>query len=390
MPSLQWYFTGENTEVALAEYRRFAVDRGWPVKDKVRLYRLCGEAFNHELPYNVRFQHFESIYNELLSKWHIFRNAVSYQPAKQVYDALAALPESCRRESALTLASYRPDLHIGLLQQCIEDLYEVKRLKRRPTSIMAISKFLHLYNPRLFPVFDGEVVRETVLRSFRAEWLAFHEAPRTADLYVDVRDYLKYIAWANSVLQQRDSEFMSCFANWLSMQLTHERSDEPLPPNCQDWFAPAFEFMAVGAMYAEKQGTETSLSSPSNYARGMEFPNEGFVQQAIERYFTSRGYLIENSGFADLCCRHPVTHERWVVEAKGETKEIGLDFRTGLGQLIQRMDDPVTHYAIATPDIPQYRKQCERVQIWVRQALHLYWLFVTEEGDVMQSPPEHN
>lgn len=71
------------------------------------------------------------------------------------------------------------------------------------------------------------------------------------------------------------------------------------------------------------------------YFRGYDFPYEGFVQLAIEKHFTSLGYHINTSSDADLICTHPLTYERWVVEAKGKTTNIGLDFRIALGQLIQ-------------------------------------------------------
>ena len=61
---------------------------------------------------------------------------------------------------------------------------------------------------------------------------------------------------------------------------------------------------------------------------------------------------------------------------------MGLDFRTALGQLIQRMTDPQSIHAIAVPDIPQYRRQIALVSPWVVEALKLRWLVVDEEGRV--------
>jgi len=86
------------------------------------------------------------------------------------------------------------------------------------------------------------------------------------------------------------------------------------------------------------------------YARGNEFPNEGFVQAAIENYFKNKGYELEIDKFADLVCVHPNEKKRWVIEAKGLSKSIGIDFRTGLGQILQKMTDEYSHYLRDTVD----------------------------------------
>jgi D-alanyl-D-alanine dipeptidase len=76
------------------------------------------------------------------------------------------------------------------------------------------------------------------------------------------------------------------------------------------------------------------------YRLGNEFPAEGFVQQALEQYFRTLGFQLDLQTHADLFARHPNSGERWVVEAKGRTSDIGLDLRTGLGQLLRREIGP--------------------------------------------------
>lgn len=63
------------------------------------------------------------------------------------------------------------------------------------------------------------------------------------------------------------------------------------------------------------------------YQLGIEFPHEGFVQSALEQYFTDLGFDIDLRGHADLVCAHSESGERWLVEAKGVTSDVGLDFR---------------------------------------------------------------
>lgn len=119
-----------------------------------------------------------------------------------------------------------------------------------------------------------------------------------------------------------------------------------------------------------------------NYKRGLEYPNEGFIQQAIEIYFLEQGYTPIPEKYTDFVCVHPKTAQKWSIEAKGETKAIGLDFRTCLGQLLQRMSTEEVCYGIAMPDAPAYRQQTSQVQLWVRKALNLHWIFVSEDGSI--------
>src|SRR5207253_7234314 len=131
------------------------------------------------------------------------------------------------------------------------------------------------------------------------------------------------------------------------------------------------------------------MSIARRYARGTEFPSEAFVQAAIEQHFQQLGFTIDNRGHVDLLCHHPTTTERWHIEAKGETSAPGLDFRTCLGQLVQRMRDRGIHHAIALPDIPQYTSQIGAMSAWVIEALQLHWLLVARDGSVKMVPPDY-
>lgn len=118
------------------------------------------------------------------------------------------------------------------------------------------------------------------------------------------------------------------------------------------------------------------------YKRGLNFPHEGFVQSSIEAHFLAAGFRLESGCRADLVCSHPETGESWQVEAKGVTTQIGLDFRTGLGQLLQAMQLPAIRHGIAIPDTPAFRAQVARISPWVVAALGIHWLFVSQDGSV--------
>jgi hypothetical protein len=126
------------------------------------------------------------------------------------------------------------------------------------------------------------------------------------------------------------------------------------------------------------------------YKRGSAFPNEAFVQAAIEKHFRSSGYERVVAAHSDYACHHPSTGDRWVIEAKGATSAIGLDFRTGLGQLVQRASEPTVRYALVVPNMPKFLTQCSQVSAWVRESLGIYWLIVSEDSSIrVVSPKEH-
>lgn len=114
----------------------------------------------------------------------------------------------------------------------------------------------------------------------------------------------------------------------------------------------------------------------------MEFPHEGFVQLSIESHFRSAGFILTTDGRVDLLCSHPETGETWHVEAKGVTTQVGLDFRTGIGQLVQGMCNEESNHGIAVPDTPAFRAQVAKFSPWVVARLGIHWLFVSQDGAV--------
>ncbi len=74
--------------------------------------------------------------------------------------------------------------------------------------------------------------------------------------------------------------------------------------------------------------------------------------------------------------------EEWRIECKGETSSIGVDFNTGLGQILKRMEDESSKYAIALPDTSKFRNQTRQIPSIVRKKLDLYWIWVNKEGNI--------
>ncbi len=118
---------------------------------------------------------------------------------------------------------------------------------------------------------------------------------------------------------------------------------------------------------------------------GSEYPAEHFIQQSVEAHFIRQGFCLDASTHIDLICWHPATGEKWQIEAKGMTSQPGLDFRTCLGQLVQRMQDGDVHYAIALPNEPKYLAQIEKTSTWAVKQLNIRWILVDADGVVFIS-----
>lgn len=131
------------------------------------------------------------------------------------------------------------------------------------------------------------------------------------------------------------------------------------------------------------------MNTEDKYPRGVSFPNEGFVQNALEEYFLGKGWrLLETDSCIDLVCEEPDTCDRWQIEAKGDSKNTTTDFHTGLGQLVHRMCDEHCKHGLAIPRTPQFLRLCNAVQPWVRARLGLHFLIVNADGDVQILAPK--
>lgn len=129
------------------------------------------------------------------------------------------------------------------------------------------------------------------------------------------------------------------------------------------------------------------LTIKSGYKKEHAFPYESFIQEAIDTYFISAGYIILDDKHTDLVCTHPINGDTWYIEAKGLTSQIGLDFRTCIGQLVQRMKVQGSYYAIALPNIKKFREQASFVAPYVRKSLNLHWIFVHENQSLTMLSP---
>src|SRR5581483_11600469 len=111
----------------------------------------------------------------------------------------------------------------GELQRIRSGLVAMQNIKpNKGYPVMAVSKFLHFYNPALFPIYDTAVIWIKVFETFKQDFRAFCE-----DVNIDYESAVKdgteafllyYMQWAHSLLSVAHNRFMPVFVDWLTSQ----------------------------------------------------------------------------------------------------------------------------------------------------------------------------
>lgn len=184
-----------------AHGRVYGAQRGWEIKHHVDCWRRAQAAFEQgSIP------DFEWLYLQLRNYWQVFRpHPARCWSAAETFGELRKLDEQSRGLSlrALTIAD------LGTCRSIIDCMSGIKPLKAGP-SIVAISKFLHFWNPRLFIIVDDAVMWRWV---FAHRWLwrqilaVREEIARELKLELpvgescDVLSYLAILHWSAEVLR---------------------------------------------------------------------------------------------------------------------------------------------------------------------------------------------
>lgn len=118
-----------------------------------------------------------------------------------------------------------------------------------------------------------------------------------------------------------------------------------------------------------------------------DFITEDAVKQAVADYLEAAGYVVtvmwgRDRGI-DIDAVKP--DDRIVIEAKGQAppgaQQVNY-FLNALGELVQRMSDEHTRYALALPNLRQYRNLVTRLPHLARERLRLSIYFVDSKGSV--------
>lgn len=133
----------------------------WSLEDRSRAWSAAHQAFHHSSNSD-----FDWLYNDLAKRWQVFRGGTR-APMNVVQACIQGLDQRFR---VVRLT----DFQAADLRGCwtILKAMEVIKTNTSSPSVVAISKFLHFWNPRLFVIVDRAVMWEKVLsRSWLKAWL---------------------------------------------------------------------------------------------------------------------------------------------------------------------------------------------------------------------------
>jgi len=219
---------------------------------------LAAAASDHpasaEPPTGMAFRCFTYIYNDLASiNWNVFRpsSPADCWPPQKIFDTIRDEFSEFARGGTVNLTNFGKS-EAARLQPHLEKMRGVKPKQDYP--IMTVSKFLHFFNPSLFPIYDTEYIYYKVLAGyFKSDFRDFcdrERLPYTVFMNKDTVDFLPaYMRWASSYLSVAHSRFMDVCAEWLAEQPGAHMSSRKFDP--RTLYARAFEYTAIGAAKAE-------------------------------------------------------------------------------------------------------------------------------------------
>lgn len=271
MKTLSSYFENESDQLqALRNYFIAWGDRRWLVRE-MSLYNASRDAFHSELAPQKAMREFEEIDSQLTGYWQVFRPypREACWPPEKIHETIKRQFNEFSWSGPITLLNFLKSGSGLRLQVSLETMRGIKPNQGYP--IMTVSKFLHFYNPALFPIYDEKVVWGKVFRRFGNEFRGFCDT--TAGIRWN-NDYTplwfhNYTCWASFLMSNAHVKFMQVFVDWLDAELEglKKQLGTYLPTRKYDpatLYARAFEFTATGAAVIESGEARTPSAARAN------------------------------------------------------------------------------------------------------------------------------
>lgn len=256
MNSERFFTEPEMMRKALARYAQLVGGKGekaWSISEsKLGLYRHAATAFAGTTDECTRRSSHETVYEHLRRWWGVGRNGTLWDAAT-IFGVLTNQGQPCSRSAGLTLPSLEDRASQKAVIECLESMKWLKQLRSGRYPIMAVSKNLHFFNPRLFVIYDNDIVLKKVYRVFRSDWNSCY-----ARIGVDSDDagidfYLAYLLWGGHMIRNAYVNFMDDFADWFIKAVMQEGDNaEDFHDELRVSFATAFEFIVIGAAHLER------------------------------------------------------------------------------------------------------------------------------------------
>ncbi len=152
----------------------------------------------------------------------------------------------------MSLASLTEEDMQARIIPCLRRVKDLKKLRSGEPAVMTFSKFLHFFNPKLFPIYDNAVVRNRVFIAFHEDWMGFCSRSGLDPETTGVDLYANYMRWAAELLAGADSRLADTFAAWFSSRIESSEDSLDVFGELRVYQATAFEFIAIGAALLEE------------------------------------------------------------------------------------------------------------------------------------------
>lgn len=257
MQTLRTFFENESCQRKALDGFFDAWEGSWPLDEHtLALYDASLTAFDPASSPEDAFRSFEIIYDMLRSRaWGgAFRSRISGEAwsSRQTFETIKNEVTEFSWRGPVNLLNFRKSGTGDRLDSCLLKMQGIKPKKHYP--LMTVSKFLHFYNPSLFPIYDTWMIWNKVLNGrFKADYRDFWEREGISKAIAtgeDTAEWLRhYINLASSLLSAAHVSFMQVFVEWLAQQPGVALARHTFDP--ATLYATAFEFTIVGATAAE-------------------------------------------------------------------------------------------------------------------------------------------
>ncbi len=231
--SAHLHFTDRTVTAAFrARHEKYGEERAWNVEDHLRMFNLAKKAWAQE---DIGPE-FRELYSTLKNSWQIFRPMKRPPSAAKVWRLLSQVQRGCQE---LTLSKL-DDARRRDVERALAIAGKLKTTVDGP-SLMAASKFLHFWNPRLFVIVDREVMSEYVLQH---TWIMNGIGACSGRQFEpDFKHYVDLLMWCGALL--RESPFvLDAFRKYVGEHV----ADPSLRAVAADCEAAAAEWFLLGVV----------------------------------------------------------------------------------------------------------------------------------------------
>jgi len=206
-----------------AHWNVYVMRKGWSIAHRCDCYRLAHRAFDPARPDPEAFR---QLYREIGWGWQAFRPG--YKPNwshAETFGRMLAFPADARNMALTALDSAR----VERLRPVVNGLAGLKRTGSGP-SLVAMSKFLHFWNPSLFVIVDS-IIRQCLER--------LHLVPVPGAF--DPNSYTQFLDWCGRLMRDNPA-IQRCFVAYYRERAGSETAG--LPVECFE--AAAAECLLLG------------------------------------------------------------------------------------------------------------------------------------------------